>query len=157
MAGDTPVIAAGSITTGRHLAGAITLGAAGVWTGTVWLASRESDVDMIIKEKILAASQEDTSFSACISGFTMRTLKCKWHEELGWAQNTEAGTAAVPAAPFRGRQAVGDRLEHRIVHDRGRGTGRGLGDHDEAGPVDRVRHGGRGARGVRGSLRRAAR
>jgi len=92
LAGDTPVIAAGGITTGRHLAGAITLGAAGVWTGTVWLPSRESDVDMIIKEKILAATADDTSFSDCISGFTMRTLKSTWHEE--WAS-----PAAPPAAP----------------------------------------------------------
>lgn len=92
MAGDTPVIAAGGVTTGRHLAAAIALGAAGVWTGTVWLASRESDVPMTIKEKILAATAEDTSFSACISGFTMRTLKSKWHEE--WES-----PAAPPPAP----------------------------------------------------------
>jgi NAD(P)H-dependent flavin oxidoreductase YrpB (nitropropane dioxygenase family) len=81
IAGDTPVIAAGGITTGRHLAAALCLGAAGVWTGTLWLASRESDVDMIIKEKLLAATAEDTVYSRCISGMTMRTLKCVWTDE----------------------------------------------------------------------------
>ncbi|MBW2241908.1 MAG: nitronate monooxygenase [Deltaproteobacteria bacterium] len=81
IAGDIPVIAAGGITTGRHLAAALCLGAAGVWTGTLWLASRESDVDMIVKEKLLAATADDTSYSRCISGMTMRTLKCPWTEE----------------------------------------------------------------------------
>lgn len=81
MAGDTPVIAAGGITTGRHLAGAIALGAAGVWCGTLWLPSRESDRDLGFKEVILNAKAEDAVFSRCISGFTMRTVKSKWHEE----------------------------------------------------------------------------
>jgi NAD(P)H-dependent flavin oxidoreductase YrpB (nitropropane dioxygenase family) len=81
IAGDTPVIAAGGVTTGQHLAAALCLGAAGVWTGTLWLACRESDVDMIIKERILAATAEDTDYSRCISGMTMRTLKCPWTKE----------------------------------------------------------------------------
>ena len=55
IAGDTPVIAAGGITTGRHLAAALCLGASGVWTGTLWLACRESDVDMLIKERLVVA------------------------------------------------------------------------------------------------------
>lgn len=84
LAGDTPIIAAGGITTGRHLAASLCLGAAGVWTGTVWLASRESDVDMIIKERILEATTDDTTFSTSISGMTMRVLKCPWTEE--WAK-----------------------------------------------------------------------
>jgi len=94
IAGDTPVIAAGGITTGRHLAGAITLGASGVWTGTLWLPSRESDREMLIKEKLLAATAEDTSHSACVSGFTMRTLKTKWHEE--WARPDAPKPAPAP-------------------------------------------------------------
>lgn len=94
IAGNTPVIAAGGVTTGRHLAGAIALGASGVWTGTLWLASRESDVDMIMKEKLLKATAEDTSWSACISGFTMRTLKSKWHEE--WDKPTAPRPAPAP-------------------------------------------------------------
>lgn len=76
-----PVIAAGGVTTGRHLAAALCLGAAGVWTGTLWLASRESDVDMIIKERLIASSAEDTDFSKSISGMTMRVLKCPWTTE----------------------------------------------------------------------------
>jgi NAD(P)H-dependent flavin oxidoreductase YrpB (nitropropane dioxygenase family) len=84
MAGDTPIIAAGGITTGRHLAAALCLGASGVWTGTLWLACRESDVDMVVKERILEASADDTTFSTSISGMTMRVLKCPWTEE--WAK-----------------------------------------------------------------------
>lgn len=81
IAGDTPVIAAGGVTTGRHLAAALCLGASGVWTGTIWLACRESDEDMIIKEKLLAATADDTDCSRSISGMPMRILKCVWTEE----------------------------------------------------------------------------
>ena len=98
MAGDTPIIAAGGITTGRHLAASLCLGAAGVWTGTLWLACRESDVDMIIKERILESTVDDTTFSTSISGMTMRVLKCPWTEE--WAKPDASGAAAgaVPDA-----------------------------------------------------------
>jgi NAD(P)H-dependent flavin oxidoreductase YrpB (nitropropane dioxygenase family) len=84
IAGDTPVIAAGGVTSGRHLAAALCLGASGVWTGTLWLASRESDCDMIIKEKLLAAGSDDTVYSRSVSGFPMRVLRCPWTEE--WAK-----------------------------------------------------------------------
>jgi NAD(P)H-dependent flavin oxidoreductase YrpB (nitropropane dioxygenase family) len=78
---DVPVIAAGGITTGRHLAASLCLGAAGVWTGTVWLASEESDVDPLVKQRILGADGAETTRSASISGKTMRVLRCPWTEE----------------------------------------------------------------------------
>jgi NAD(P)H-dependent flavin oxidoreductase YrpB (nitropropane dioxygenase family) len=96
IAGDVPVIAAGGVTTGRHLAAALCLGAAGVWTGTVWLACRESDSDMIIKEKVIAASSDDTTYSRSISGLPMRVLKCPWTEE--WAK---PGAPPVLNAPYQ--------------------------------------------------------
>ncbi len=94
IAGDTPIIAAGGVTTGRHLAAALCLGAAGVWTGTLWLASRESDIDMIVKEKLLRATAEDTVHSRAISGMTMRTLKCPWTDE--WAKPEAPPTLPAP-------------------------------------------------------------
>jgi len=80
-AGATPVVAAGGATTGRHLAAALCLGAAGIWAGTAWLASAESDVDEVVKARILAASGDDTTRTDCISGKTMRVLTSPWTEE----------------------------------------------------------------------------
>ncbi len=76
-----PVIAAGGVTTGRHVAAALALGAAGVWTGSAWLASRESDVNLPLKERLIEAETDDTVYSNCISGYTMRTTRCPWHDE----------------------------------------------------------------------------
>jgi NAD(P)H-dependent flavin oxidoreductase YrpB (nitropropane dioxygenase family) len=94
VAGDTPVIAAGGITTGKHLAAAICLGAQGVWTGTQWLASRESDVDMIMKEKLTQITADDTTYSKSVSGFPMRVTKCPWTEE--WASKDAPKTLPSP-------------------------------------------------------------
>jgi NAD(P)H-dependent flavin oxidoreductase YrpB (nitropropane dioxygenase family) len=96
VAGDTPVIAAGGITTGRHLAAALCLGASGVWTGTLWLACRESDSDMIIKEKLIAATADDTVYSRSVSGFPMRVTKCPWTEEWG-----KADAPRVLSSPYQ--------------------------------------------------------
>jgi NAD(P)H-dependent flavin oxidoreductase YrpB (nitropropane dioxygenase family) len=94
IAGDTPVIAAGGVTTGQHLAAALCLGASGVWTGTLWLASRESDNDMIIKEKLIAATSDDTVYSKSVSGFPMRVLRCPWTEE--WSKPEAPRTLGSP-------------------------------------------------------------
>ena len=72
---------------------ALCLGASGVWSGTLWLASRESDIDMIIKERLLASTVEDTSYGKSISGMTMRVLTCPWTKE--WAK-PEAPHALPP-------------------------------------------------------------
>ena len=74
------VIAAGGVVTGRHLAAALALGADGVWTGSLWLTSRESDVNLPLKERLLEAETEDAIISDCISGYTMRTTRSPWHD-----------------------------------------------------------------------------
>ena len=45
LAGSTPVLAAGGVATGRHVAAALALGADGVWIGTSWLTTEEADED----------------------------------------------------------------------------------------------------------------
>ncbi len=53
---DVPVLAAGGIMTGRQMAACMAMGAAGVWTGSVWLATVESEASEIFREKMIAAS-----------------------------------------------------------------------------------------------------
>lgn len=111
IAGDTPIIAAGGVTTGQHLAAALCLGASGVWCGTIWLASRESDSDMIVKEKLLAATADDTVLSKSISGMPMRILKCVWTEE--WAKPDAPAPLHAPYQMFLASDYIQAANDHR--------------------------------------------
>src|SRR2546421_10211316 len=53
---DAPVLAAGGIMTGRQMAACMAMGAAGAWTGSVWLATGESEATEIFREKRIAAA-----------------------------------------------------------------------------------------------------
>ena len=53
---NVPVLAAGGIMTGRQMAACMTLGAAGVWTGSVWLATTESETTEIFRQKMIEAT-----------------------------------------------------------------------------------------------------
>lgn len=77
----TPVLAAGGIGRGRQMVAAMALGAQGVWCGSVWLTSTESDVLPLVKEKLLAAESDQTSRSRCFTGKHARFLKTAWTDE----------------------------------------------------------------------------
>jgi NAD(P)H-dependent flavin oxidoreductase YrpB (nitropropane dioxygenase family) len=70
----TPVVAAGGIGDGRGIAGALALGCDGVWVGTAFLVSREATWPDLLKERILAATEEDTRVTRLYSGKTMRNI-----------------------------------------------------------------------------------
>jgi NAD(P)H-dependent flavin oxidoreductase YrpB (nitropropane dioxygenase family) len=73
-----PVLAAGGIAGGRQIAAALALGAQGVWCGSVWLTTPESDVEPLPKQKLLAAGSGDTVRSRVISGKPARMLRSAW-------------------------------------------------------------------------------
>ncbi|HVN29822.1 MAG TPA: nitronate monooxygenase family protein [Candidatus Binataceae bacterium] len=75
-----PVLAAGGIMTGRQMAACMAMGAAGVWTGSVWLATTESETTEIFREKMVAARSRDTVRSKCRTGKYSRQLKSAWTE-----------------------------------------------------------------------------
>jgi len=58
-----PVIAAGGIVDGRGLAAALALGADGVWVGTRFVASTESEAHADYKKRLLAACQADAIYT----------------------------------------------------------------------------------------------
>jgi len=90
----TPVLAAGGIGSGRQMAAALVLGAQGVWTGSLWLATAESDCVPALKEKLIAASSRDTVRSKCISGKPARQLKTPWTQ--AWDGPDSPGTLPMP-------------------------------------------------------------
>lgn len=136
IAGDTPIIAAGGVTTGRHLAAAICLGASGVWTGTLWLASRESDSDMIIKEKLLAATSDDTVYGRSVSGMPMRTLKCVWTDE--WAKPDAPPTLPAPYQMLLSADYIQAANDHRREDLMFEAAGQGVGFVKEMKPARQI-------------------
>jgi NAD(P)H-dependent flavin oxidoreductase YrpB (nitropropane dioxygenase family) len=85
--GDTPVLAAGGIGSGRQVAAALALGTAGVWMGSVWLTAAEYDLGVrsddgrsVIQDGLLAATSSDTVRRRIYSGKPARLLKSRWTE-----------------------------------------------------------------------------
>ena len=72
---DVPVLAAGGIMTGRQMAACMAMGAAGVWTGSVWLATTESETSEIFREKMIAASSREAVRSRGRTGKPARQLR----------------------------------------------------------------------------------
>jgi NAD(P)H-dependent flavin oxidoreductase YrpB (nitropropane dioxygenase family) len=89
-----PVLAAGGIADGRQIAAAIALGAAGVWTGSVWLMTEESETDATVREKFAAASSADTMRSRVRTGKLARQLRSAWHDE--WESAGSPGALPMP-------------------------------------------------------------
>jgi NAD(P)H-dependent flavin oxidoreductase YrpB (nitropropane dioxygenase family) len=91
---DVPVLAAGGIVTGEQMAAAIALGAAGAWTGSVWLTTEEAETAPHTKSKLLAATSRDTIRSASRTGKPSRQLRSAWHE--AWDGPQSPGALPMP-------------------------------------------------------------
>jgi NAD(P)H-dependent flavin oxidoreductase YrpB (nitropropane dioxygenase family) len=70
-----PVLGAGGVGRGRQMAAALALGCEGVWCGSVWLKTVESEVTPEIKEKMFAAGSEDAVLTRSVTGKPCRTLR----------------------------------------------------------------------------------
>jgi NAD(P)H-dependent flavin oxidoreductase YrpB (nitropropane dioxygenase family) len=76
----TPMLAAGGIGSGPQVAAALSLGAAGVWTGSIWLAVKEAAGAIAQKESYLSATSRDTIRSRSVTGKPARMLRNRWTE-----------------------------------------------------------------------------
>ena len=98
IAAGRPVLAAGGIASGRQMAAALALGAAGVWCGSVWLSSEEDVANQAIKAKFLGATSSDTVRSRTRTGKPARQLRSAWHEE--WEQPGSPAPLSLPLQPM---------------------------------------------------------
>lgn len=79
-----PVLAAGGIVTGRQMAACMAMGAAGAWTGSVWLTTTEAETSPVVKEKMLSATSAGTIRSRSRTGKFCRQLRSDWTD--AWEQ-----------------------------------------------------------------------
>jgi len=75
-----PVLAAGGIGNGRQVAAALAMGAAGAWTGSLWLTVEEADVPPAQMQTYLDATSHDTVRSRSFTGKPCRMLRNDWTE-----------------------------------------------------------------------------
>lgn len=94
---DVPVLAAGGIVTGRQMAAAVALGAAGAWTGSVWLTTEEAETAPYTVQKLLAATSRDTVRSKGRTGKPSRQLRSPWTD----AWNVDAGGPGALPMPLQ--------------------------------------------------------
>lgn len=90
----TPVLAAGGIGTGRQIAAALALGAQGVWLGSLWLTTQESDSSPAVLQAYLDATSADTVRSRCYTGKPARMLRNEWTE--AWDDPEGPGPLGMP-------------------------------------------------------------
>ena len=95
--GDTPFIAAGGIGNGRQIAAAMAMGAAGVWTGSLWLTVEESHAQPAQRDSLLQAASGDTVRSRSWTGKPCRMLRNQWTD--AWAR---ADTPEPLGMPLQG-------------------------------------------------------
>jgi len=92
--GSLPVLAAGGIGDGRQIAAALALGAQGVWLGSLWLTTWESDLKVRLVDKLLTATSSDTVRSRCLSGKPARQLVTEYTK--AWDDPKGPGTLPMP-------------------------------------------------------------
>jgi len=89
-----PVLAAGGIGTGRQVAAALALGAQGVWMGSLWLTTAESNSGPAVLQAYLEATAGDTVRSKCFTGKPARMLRNAWTD--AWADPAGPGPLGMP-------------------------------------------------------------
>ena len=101
---DVPVLAAGGIMTGSQMAACMAMGAAGAWTGSVWLATTESECSQIFREKMVAARSRDTVRSKGRTGKYSRQLVSAWTE--AWEGPDSPGALPMPMQSLIAEPAI---------------------------------------------------
>ncbi len=110
-----PVLGAGGVGRGRQLAAALALGCEGVWCGSIWLQTVQSDVLPTIKKRIFAAGEGDTVLTKAYTGKSGRMLKSRYTE--AWARKDAPPLLAPPHQRYLWESEVRARVERGGADD----------------------------------------
>jgi NAD(P)H-dependent flavin oxidoreductase YrpB (nitropropane dioxygenase family) len=103
-----PVLAAGGVGNGAQIAAALALGAQGVWNGTLWLSTEESEMTDVQRQAIIAADSKDAIISRSLTGKRNRLLRSAWTE--AWERAEAPDPLPLPLQDLVAGEAV-TRLE----------------------------------------------
>lgn len=78
------VLAAGGITHGSQIAASLAMGAQGVWCGTIWLGTRESELDEFERGVVFQTPTDGTVRRKARTGKTVRMIRSELSE--AWEQ-----------------------------------------------------------------------
>jgi NAD(P)H-dependent flavin oxidoreductase YrpB (nitropropane dioxygenase family) len=84
-----PVLAAGGIGNGRQMLAAMSMGAAGVWTGSLWLTVEEAHAQPAQKQSLLDAGVDDTVRTKAWTGKGARVLRNDWTDAWDDSDNPD--------------------------------------------------------------------
>ncbi|MFE6485729.1 NAD(P)H-dependent flavin oxidoreductase [Streptomyces sp. NPDC057757] len=108
-----PVLAAGGIGSGRQVAAALSLGAQGVWLGSVWLTVTEAEMhSRAVTRKLLAAGSGDTVRSRALTGKPARQLRTEWTD--AWDDPDGPGTLPMPLQGLLVAEALSRIQKHEV-------------------------------------------
>ncbi|MDP6388884.1 MAG: nitronate monooxygenase family protein [Alphaproteobacteria bacterium] len=110
-----PVLGAGGVGRGRQLAAALVLGCDGVWTGSLWLKTAQSEVTPEIKEKMFEAEASDAILTTSVTGKPCRTLNNKF--SAAWEQPGAPATLPAPTQNYLWWQEGRTRVERVRAKD----------------------------------------
>jgi enoyl-[acyl-carrier protein] reductase II len=101
-----PVVAAGGITDGRHLAAALALGADGIWVGTRFIATPEAWGVHAYKDVLLRTPEDGTVISRAFTGKTCRVVR------NDYTQHFEEHPEELKPFPQQAIQSMQDNANH---------------------------------------------
>ena len=99
------MLAAGGIVTGRQMAACMAMGAAGAWTGSMWLTTAEAETSPVIKEKYVQANSRQTVRSQARTGKYSRQLRSPWTD--AWESEEAPAPLPMPLQSLVSEPALG--------------------------------------------------
>lgn len=103
LAAPVPVLAAGGIGRGRQMAAALALGADGIWCGSIWLGTAQSEVFPMMKQRLFEANSEDAIQTRALTGKPCRALKSNFTE--AWDREGAPRPLPMPLQSLVGSEA----------------------------------------------------
>jgi NAD(P)H-dependent flavin oxidoreductase YrpB (nitropropane dioxygenase family) len=89
-----PVLAAGGVSRGSQILAALALGCQGVWLGSLWLGTAESELSVEARERLFAARSQDAVLANVMTGKQGRMLRTTYVD--AWQGDTAPSLLTWP-------------------------------------------------------------